>query len=81
MLSDITQAEFGMELYEAIATCSQIQQLLRMISAEVWKGKDPSDLSAQYSRLKAQAKKLVAQESILDEDAARLLRQYPWLGQ
>jgi hypothetical protein len=75
----MTQEEFGLDLYTAIATCSKVEQVQRMIATDVHKGKDTADLAAEYKRLKEEAKALAATESISGEDAARLARQYPWL--
>jgi hypothetical protein len=75
----MTQEEFGVELYEAISSCAKAQQLLHMISVEVHKGRDTSDLSAQYGQEKANAKRLLELFAISGEDAARLVRSYPWL--
>ena len=75
----MTQAQFGAELYGAIFTCAKVQQLLKIISIEVHKGRDTSDLSAQYGREKAKAKKLLEADALSTEDSARLVRQYPWL--
>ena len=79
MPHEMTQAEFGAELYEAIFTCAKVQQLLRMISAEVGKGRETTDLAAQYGREKAKAKKLLEADALSTEDAVRLVREYPWL--
>ena len=76
----MTKEEFGAELFDAISTCSRGQQLLKIIAVEVHKGRETEDLSAQYGREKATAKKLLTHQSISDADAARLMRQYPWLG-
>lgn len=76
----ITKEEFGHDLYEAIATCASAQHALAMIAVDVHRGKNTTDLAAQYGRLKTEAKKLVAHADFSDEDAARLMRQYPWLG-
>lgn len=76
---EITKEEFGLELYDAIACCAGVQQLLRMIAAGVEKHKDVSHLSEQYKREKEKAKGLAQAESISQEDAARLAREYPWL--
>ena len=75
----ITQAEFGMELYDAIFTCAKVQHLLHMISVEVHKGRETADLSAQYGREKVKAKRLLETDGISTEDAVRLVRVYPWL--
>lgn len=74
-----TQAQFGAELYDAICTCSKVQQLLRMIAVDVNKGRDTADLAAQYGREKAKAKKLLEADALSTEDAVRLVRDYPWL--
>lgn len=71
--------EFGLEFYDAIACCSGVQQLLRMIAAGVEKNKDVAHLSEQYRHEKERAKMLASAESISTEDAARLAREYPWL--
>lgn len=76
----MTQEDFGVELFGAIVACSKTQQVLRMIAAEVAKHHDASELSAEYSRLKEAAKVAVQDPAIHDQDAARLLREYPWLG-
>ena len=76
---DITKAQFGIELYEAIACCSGVQQLLRMISAGVSQGKDVSHVSEQYKIEKERAKRLASADEINSEDAARLAWDYPWL--
>lgn len=76
---EITKEEFRLELYDAIACCAGVQQLLRMIAAGVEKHKDVSHLSEQYKREKEKAKELAQAESISTEDAARLAREYPWL--
>ena len=75
----VTKEEFGIELYEAIACCSGVQQLLRMIAVDVSKKKDVVHLSKAYAHEKAKAKRLVEAESISAQDAARLAREYPWL--
>lgn len=75
----MTRDEFGVELYDAICTCSKAQQLLLMISIDVNKGRETADLSAQYGREKAKAKKLLEADALSTEDSARLVRQYPWL--
>lgn len=75
----ITKEEFGLELYDAIACCSGVQQLLRMIAAGVEKNKDVAHLSEQYRHEKERAKVLASAEAISAEDAARLAREYPWL--
>lgn len=75
----MTKEDFGLQLYEAISTCSRVQQLLRMISVEVHKGRDTADLSAQYGREKAKAKKLLEADALSTENAVRLVREYPWL--
>jgi hypothetical protein len=75
----MTKEEFGTELFDAISTCAKVQQLLRMISVDVNKGRDTADLSAQYGREKAKAKKLLEADALSTEDAVSLVRQYPWL--
>lgn len=75
----MTREEFGFELFEAIQVCAAAQQLLRMIAADVNKGKDTAHLAEEYQSMKAHAKKLVQSESISGQDAARLAREYPWL--
>lgn len=75
----MTKEEFGLDLYNAIACCSGVQQLLRMIAAGVGKHKDVSHLSEQYRHEKERAKGLMQAESISQDDAARLAREYPWL--
>jgi hypothetical protein len=75
----MTQAQFGAELYDAICTCAKVQQLLKIIAIEVHKGRDTADLSAQYGREKAKAKKLLEADALSTEDAARLVREHPWL--
>ena len=75
----LEREEFGLELYAAIQACAEVQQLLHMISIEVGNHRDPSDLSAEYGRKKEAAKVLVQHAAISDEDAGRLLREYPWL--
>lgn len=74
-----TREEFGLALYDAIACCSGVQQLLRMISSGVHAGKDVSHLSERYTSEKERAKILAQAEGMSQEDAARLARQYPWL--
>ena len=76
----MTSEEFGLELFEAIKTCSKVQQLLGIISIEVDKNRDTTELAAEYGKLKAQAKLLVQSPAISDQDAARLMREYPWLA-
>ena len=76
---EITKEEFGLELYDAIACCAGVQQLLRMIASGVEKHKDVSHLSEQYRHEKEKAKVLAQAESISTDDAARLAREYPWL--
>lgn len=76
---ELTKEEFGLDLYEAMAACAGVQQLLRMIAAQVTKGKDPAHLSAQYAKERERAKLLAQADSISQEDAARLARRYPWL--
>jgi len=71
--------EFGTELYDAIFTCAKVQHLLHMISTEVHKGRETTDLSAQYAKEKAKAKRLLESDLISGTDAARLSRTYPWL--
>lgn len=75
----ITKEQFGLDLYDAIACCSGVQQLLRMIAAGVSHGKDVAHLSERYNFEKTKAKGLVQAETISIGDAARLTRQYPWL--
>lgn len=75
----LTKEDFGVELYEAIACCAGVQQLLRMIAAGVEKNKDVSVLSEKYKAEKERAKELAQSEVIQAEDAARLAREYPWL--
>lgn len=75
----MTRDEFGAELYDAICTCSKVQQLLKIIAIEVHKGRDTAELSAQYGREKAKAKKLLEADALSTEDAVRLVREYPWL--
>ena len=75
----LTREELLVTLFTAIAKCSEVQQLLRMIAVGVEKHQDVSHLSEQYKREKEKAKELAAAESISTEDAARLARQYPWL--
>lgn len=79
MSNRMTQAQFGYELYDALFTCSKVQQLLRIVAIEVHKGRETADLSAQYGREKAKAKKLLESDALSTEDAARLVREYPWL--
>ena len=76
----MTREDFGSELFDAIKTCSQAQQVLSMISVNVHRNRDSKDLAVEYGRLKDKAKNLATHKSISDEDAARLMRQYPWLG-
>lgn len=78
-MSGMMREQFGVELYDAIACCLGVQQLLRMIAAGVEKHKDVSHLSEKYHAEKAKAQSLVQAESISGEDAARLAREYPWL--
>lgn len=75
----MTREEFGVDLFNAISACAGAQQVLRMISIDVNKGKDTTELAAHYKELKAKAQKLAQADSISQEDAARLARQYPWL--
>lgn len=75
----MTQEEFGLDIYEAIACCSGVQQLLAMINTGVHKNKDVSHLSEQYKVEKEKAKVLASADGISGEDAARLARDYPWL--
>lgn len=75
----MTQEEFGVDLFNAIRCCSSVQQLLSMINAGVHKNKDVSHLSEQYRHEKEKAKRLMQSESISQDDAARLAREYPWL--
>lgn len=75
----MTRQEFGLELYEAIACCSGVQQLLRMIAADVSKSKGVEHLSERYGFEKKKAQALVQAETISGTDAARLAREYPWL--
>jgi hypothetical protein len=78
-MMEITKEEFSTDLYDAIACCTGVQQLLRMIATDVHKGKDVSHLSAQYAQEKDRAKLLAQADAISQDDAARLARQYPWL--
>lgn len=71
--------QFGLDLYEAIACCSGVQQLLAMINAGVHKKKDVSHLSEQYKSEKEKAKALTSADGLSGEDAARLAREFPWL--
>lgn len=75
----ITKEQFGLDLYDTIACCSGVQQLLRMINAGVHKGKDVSHLSERYGFEKRKAQEMMKSESISQDDAARLAREYPWL--
>lgn len=75
----MTKEEFGVELFEAISCCANVQQLLRMIAAGVSANKDVSHLSERYKFEKERAKQLAQSDSISAEDAARLAREYPWL--
>lgn len=75
----MTKEEFGVELFEAISCCANVQQLLRMIAAGVSKGQDVSHLSERYGLEKRKAQDLVKSEAISGQDAARLAREYPWL--
>jgi len=75
----IQKEEFGLELYAAISTCSEAQHVLTMISIDVHKGKETSDLAKEYKRLKAKAMQLLEADSISQDDAAKLARKYPWL--
>ena len=74
-----TKEQFGLDLYEAIACCSGVQQLLAMINAGVHKRKDVSHLSEQYRHEREKAKAFLLLKSISQDDAARLAREYPWL--
>lgn len=76
---EITKEEFGSELYDAIACCSGVQQVLRIIAAGVEKNKDVSHLATRYKVEKEKAKVLAQSEAISADTAARLARQYPWL--
>jgi hypothetical protein len=50
-----------------------------MISTDVHKGMDTAELSAQYGREKAKAKKFLEADAVSTEDAVRLVRKFPWL--
>lgn len=76
---EMTKEEFGVELYEAIACCSGVQQLLRMIASAVHRWKDAGHLSERYKIEKAKAKALLESDAISTEDARRLVEDYPWL--
>lgn len=75
----ITKEQFGLDLYDAIACCSGVQQLLRMIAAGVSKGQDVAHLSERYGFEKKKAKAMMEQAELSGQDAARLAREYPWL--
>lgn len=75
----ITKEEFGLDLYAAISKCSEVEQVQRMIATDVHRGKDTALLAAQYKRLKEEAKVLNESSAISTEDAARLVREYPWM--
>lgn len=75
----MTQEEFGVDLLEAIKVCASAQQLLAMINTGVHKHKDVSHLAEQYKAEKEKAQKLAQSESISQDAAARLVREYPWL--
>jgi hypothetical protein len=74
-----TKERFGVDLYEVIACCARVQQLLRMIAAGVSAHTDVSHLSARYKIEKDRAKLLVQADAISQDDAAKLARMYPWL--
>lgn len=75
----ITKEEFSTELYQAIAYCSNVQQILRMIASAVNSGKDAGHLSERYKIEKAKAKALLESDAINTADAVRLVKDYPWL--
>lgn len=76
----VTRTAFGLDLYETISACARVQQLLRMIAAEVLRKKDTTDLSAEYKRQKEYAKHLATSPTLHDETVTRLMREYPWLN-
>lgn len=76
---EITKEEFSTELYDAIACCSGVQQLLRMIASAVNAGKDAGYLSERYKVEKGKAQVLLGSDAISTEDARRLVEDYPWL--
>jgi hypothetical protein len=76
----MTKEEFGFALFDAISACARVQQALKMIASEVHKGRDVSELSNDYARLKDLAKLSVQAPGVTDEDAARLVLEYPWLN-
>lgn len=78
-MSELTKEQFGLDLYDTIACCAGVQQLLRMIAAGVSQGKDVAHLSERYGFEKRKAQAMMEAAELNGEDAARLARQYPWL--
>ncbi len=82
-MSFITKEQFGVELYEAIKTCAEVEQIQlqwakAMAKKQVYEARRLEKLNQAK---KAEAVKLVTDCPCSDADAAALVKRFPWVLQ
>ena len=80
-MSFITKEQFGVELYEAIKTCAEVEQIQLQQTRATAKNQvyEYRRLEKLYQSKKAEAVKLVTDCPCSDRDAAELVRRFPWV--
>jgi hypothetical protein len=80
-MSYITKDQFGVELYEAIKTCAEVEQIQLQQTRATAKHQpyEATRLEKLYLSKKAEAVKLVTDCPCSDADAASLVKRFPWV--
>jgi hypothetical protein len=80
-MSYITKEQFGVELYEAIKTCAEVEQIQKncVHAAAKNNSHEVKQLEKLYQSKRAEAVKLVTDCPCSDRDAADLVRRFPWV--
>lgn len=79
----ITKEQFGVELYEAIKTCAEVEQIQVQVRHAAAKENvyEVRRLEKLYQGKRAEAVKLVTDCPCSDADAAALVKRFPWVMQ
>jgi hypothetical protein len=82
-MSYITKEQFGVELYEAIKTCAEVEQIQLQWAKASAKNQvyEARRLEKLHQSKKAEAVKLVTDCPCSDADAAALVKRFPWVMQ
>jgi len=79
----ITKEQFGAELYEAIKTCAEVEQIQQQWTHATAKEQvyEARRLETLHQATRSTAVKLVTECPCSDTDAAALVRRFPWVMQ